>query len=78
MFFIQTDTLIRVFKDFFIKILAINNAVVDTSMNGRNCDGDFIGSDGRGHAPSKNKTGLREMRAIRSHIESFPRIESLL
>ena len=76
MFFIQTDTRIRVCKDFFIKTLAISNAVVDTALNGRNCVGDFIGSDGRGHAPSKNKTGLRETRAIRSHIESFPRIES--
>ena len=73
---IATEFRIRVCRDFFQKTIGIGKEAVETALKGKNDNGEFVGVDGRGRASSSNKTGITEIEAVRSHIESFPKIES--
>ena len=60
----------------YFKTLVIGKADIATAIALKNKNGEFAGSDGRGRASSTNRTGNEEMKAIKRHIESFPKVES--
>ena len=66
---------IQVCRDFFCKTFAVSKKKVYTAM-ALKIHGVFRGSDMRGKHEPVNKTPADTLQFVRSHIESFPKVES--
>jgi len=67
---------IRVCLQFFTATLCISNGPINTAVQRRSDNKVFIECDKRGkHCPS-NKTSTKDVNEIKSHINSFPVVES--
>ena len=74
--FLKGEKSVRVCQPFFVATLAVGKNVVNNALKQRVDVGTFVGQDGRGKHPSKNKTSERDLEGVCRHIEAFPALES--
>ncbi|XP_072393562.1 uncharacterized protein [Diabrotica undecimpunctata] len=75
-FFENGNEKIRVCRNFFCKTLSISMDVVTHAVINKDCIGTFSGDDKRGRHTPINKTRPELIQQVKSHIESFPSMES--
>ncbi|MES9881873.1 MAG: hypothetical protein ABW185_13425 [Sedimenticola sp.] len=68
-------TRMHVCKNFFLKTLDIGQKTVSYALKNKQC-GAYVGLDKRGKDAPGNKKADIDIQFIKSHIESFPRMES--
>lgn len=73
--FQKDDFEIRVCQAFFEKTLCISNGPINLAFS-CSSDGVFTGCDKRGKKTPHNKTKEEDLKFVRSHIETFPAVES--
>ncbi|CAH1114826.1 unnamed protein product [Psylliodes chrysocephalus] len=67
---------LQVCQNFFIKTLCISNRVILSAFEGKDEMGHFRSIDKRGRKPPANKTKPEVIAKVKTHIESFPAMES--
>lgn len=75
-FFQSAESRARVCKSFFIKTLCISKEVIEHAFKNKGEGRLFCGVDKRGKKDPHNKTKPEEYEKVKSHIESFPVMES--
>ena len=74
--FKKGSEVVRVCKRFFLKTIDISHGPLITALKGRGEAGPFMGEDRRGRHTPANKASGGVIQRVKTHIESFPQIES--
>ena len=74
--FKKGSEVVRVCKRFFLKTIDISHGPLITALKGRGEAGPFVGEDRRGRHTPANKASDGVIQRVKTHIESFPQIES--
>ena len=74
--FKKGSEVVRVCKRFFLKTIDISHGPLITALKGGGEAGPFVGEDQRGKHTPANKASDIAIHRVKTHIESFPQIES--
>ena len=74
--FKKGSEVVRICKRFFLKTIDISHDPLITALKGRGEARPFMGADRRGRHTPANKTSDGAIQRVKTHIESFPQIES--
>ncbi|CAG9772257.1 unnamed protein product [Ceutorhynchus assimilis] len=72
----KSESRVRVCKSFFIKTLCISKEVIEHAFKNRGEGRLFRGYDKRGKKEPHNKTKSEDIQKVKTHIESFPVMQS--
>ena len=70
----EDDIKQNVCKKFFLSTINLGEAYVDHALKNKS-EGRFMGSETRGKHKPHNKTDDKDIKAVKEHIESFPKVE---